>query len=181
MKHRSLQLVFVLILVSLFFVNTMAQNVDDLTKPYEVDDNTVVLLHLDDNYSNASSQTGDVTGKGNLMLMPATEVDFKAGFGSVLYLDNDARSDSSYLEIPDTDALDLETWTIEGWMNILSIGVALEEWHFNPKLVVKGAGGHCNYWVGPMGGPRYFQVGYERQGGGWDDCWTKPGTVELTK
>ena len=180
MRNHLLRTTGALTVAFLFCVNATAQQVDDPMQPYQVDEHTVVLLHLDDNYVNESSQTADPETHGNLLHMSSETVDFLPQFGSVLYLDNDARSDSSFLSIPDADALDLEgSWTIEGWINILSIGVSLEDWHLNPKLFVKGAGGHCNYWVGPMGGTRNFRIGYERRGGGWDDCATASNSFEL--
>lgn len=177
---RNLRFVVALAVVSLFVVKSTAQQVDDPTKPYDLDEHTVVLLHLDNDFQNSSSQTGAVIPHGNLTLMKATDLDFPARFGNALYLDNDASSDSSYLEIPDTVALDLDSsWTLEGWMNVMSIGVATGDWDLNPKLFVKGAGDNCNYWVGPMNGGRYFQVGYQRVNGGWDDCTTPPNSFQL--
>ncbi len=180
MSSRNLQLIVALTVISFWVMKSPAQQLDDPSKPYDLDEHTVVLLHLDNDYQNASNKTDAVIPHGNLMLMKATDLDFPARFGNALYLDNDAASDSSYLEIPDTDALDLDSsWTLEGWINLLSIGVAWGDWNLNPKLFVKGAGDNCNFWVGPMNGGRYFQVGYQRINGGWDDCNTQPNTFQL--
>ena len=175
---RMVHFVLTVALLAFLSLNVFAQNTDDLTKPYTVDENTVVLLHLDDNLTNESDSARDGTGYGNLMYLDNADLGTGGEFGKYLYLDNDARSDSSFIEIPDTSTLDLETtWTIEGWINIFSVGVSNEDWHTYPKLAVKGH----NYWVGPMGdeGRRFFQTGYEKVANGWADVWTEQQSFQL--
>gem|GEM_PF-5862886 len=178
---RSLKMLhfsFIFALMILFFNSGMAQNVDDLTQPYTLDDHTVVLLHLNDDLTNVSDSTRDGTGFGNLMYLNNTDLGSSGEFGKYLYLDNDARSDSSFIEIPDTSGLDIDkTWTIEGWINVFSVGVSNEDWHTYPKLAVKGH----NYWVGAMGDPgrRFFQTGYEKVENGWGDVWTDVQSFQL--
>ena len=59
----------ILILLAFSASCLLAQNTDDLTHPYTMDDNTVVLLHLDDDLVNASDSTADGTGFGSLLYL----------------------------------------------------------------------------------------------------------------
>lgn len=160
-KFSLLTLVFILSTALLF-----AQ--EQVGGPYTVDENTIVLLHFDGNLTNESDSTVDATGNGNVSFLDNSAI---PALGQMVYLDNDARSDSSFLYIPDSDVLDLTgNWTIECWVNVLTFGAQASDWHGYPKLVSK----KNNFWTGVNGlaGTRNFQTGYEKILNGWVDAAT---------
>lgn len=139
--------------------------------PYEPDSNTVVLLHFDGDVTNESDLSADPLEHGAVRFVSNP---FDENLGQVLYLDNDAEDDSSYLAIPDTAALDLtESWTMEAWVFLLTYGDTSEDWRWRPKLLVKpgtDVRSHSNYYNVLRGDLRAFNTGFwSPSGGGWHD------------
>ena len=90
-----------------------------LSDPYNVDDNTVVLLHFDGDVTNQSTLSGNPTSHGALAFVDNSEL----GLGQSLYLDNSNQSNRAYLDIADNSNLDLSgDWTIEMWFKPSSFG-----------------------------------------------------------
>ncbi len=128
--------------------------------PYIADEHTMLLLHFDDDLSNASSFSNGGVGHGDLSYI-ANPVE---GLGQCLYLNNDAQSDSSYVTVPDTSYLDLTgDWTIEGWINIFTFGETADDWRWVPRLIAKpgeAAFYYGNYYIEMWGSSRIFKCGY---------------------
>ena len=88
-----------------------------LNDPYDVDDNTVVLMHFDGNLDNQSNLTNDGVSNGVTSFADNDEL----GLGQCLYLDNSPQSNQSYLTINDDNDLDLaDDWTLEMWFKPIS-------------------------------------------------------------
>lgn len=131
---RFLQFFALLGFVLFLWGSTQAQVVD-WKKPYTVDDHTILLMHFDGDLTNASPLSGDGIGYGTISYIDNTDV---PDLGQAAYLKNDARSDSTYIIIPDTAALRLNgSWTMEGWVNFLTIGESTDDWHWRPMLLCK--------------------------------------------
>ncbi|MBO8131799.1 MAG: T9SS type A sorting domain-containing protein [Candidatus Marinimicrobia bacterium] len=161
-----------------FFVVLVSTNVliaqESFLQPYTVDEHTVVLLHFDGNLVNESDKASDATGFGNYNFIPNDEL---SGFGQCVWFDNDSRSDSSYIIIPDTVTLDLDTsWTVECWVKVLSFGTQAGDWHIYPKVVSKPS----NWWLGINGASGTFNVqsGYETDMTVWHDVFTQNEIIE---
>ncbi len=131
--------------------------------PYTVDANTVVLLSFEDTFDNASDLAGDGVKHGNAEIFAQS---VSAGLGKALYLDNDAAGDSSYVSLPDSDALDLaESFTVRLWFQVLTYGTSNEDHRFFPSVLWKrGSEEHHwsqgNYFVEVKGDTRYLSTGY---------------------
>ncbi len=167
--------VFLAVVIFLQFSSLFAA--EDFLNPYEVDENTVLLLHFDGDSTNASDQSGDAVSNGNTMYIAHDEM---TNLGQYVWLDNDARSDSSFFTVADTNALDLDSsWTVECWAKQLTVGEH-GDWHTWSKLVSKPS----NWWMGINGHPdtRNFQSGYETTKiGVWKDTFTPNGVTETGK
>ncbi len=167
--------VFLAVVIFLQFSSLFAA--EDFLNPYEVDENTVLLLHFDGDSTNASDQSGDAVSNGNTMYIAHDEM---TNLGQYVWLDNDARSDSSFFTVADNDALDLDSsWTVECWAKQLTVGEH-GDWHTWSKLVSKPS----NWWMGINGHPdvRNFQSGYETTKiGVWKDTFTPNGVTETGK
>lgn len=167
-----------LIVVLLFCLSIAFGQSEDFLQPYSVDDNTVLLLHFDGDATNESELSGDAVGYGNFQFIDHDEM---TNMGKYVWLDNDARSDSTYFLVPDTSALDLDSsWTVECWAKPLTFGTEASDWHIYPKLVSKPS----NWWMGINGAPgtKNVQSGYETvQPGLWRDVATSVEVIELGK
>ena len=116
---------------------------EEIGGPYTVDDNTMLLMHFEDNLDNVSTLSADGEAQGNLTYGDNTVT----GLGKCLQIDNDAATDLSYVTIADTAALDLTgDWTIEGWFNMVSND---SSWNVTPRLTAKP--GTDNWWQ-----PNYY-------------------------
>jgi hypothetical protein len=148
--------------------STWAQVVEPLGGPYTVDANTMLLLQFDDDFSNATDRSGDAIAHGNAMLI---EQSARPTLGGSLYLKNDARSDSSWVEIPDSDALDLAgDWTIELWFQVLTYGTSNEDHRWVPVLMWKKGDttfDQGNYFMEIWGNTRSLSTGFSVPGHGW--------------
>jgi hypothetical protein len=136
--------------------------------PFTVDANTVMLLHLDSSFVNESSMTADAIPETNTlngyMFFEHTGVDSLADMGHYLYMQNDSRSDSTYIHVPDDDDLDLQgDWTIEGWMQVITYGSDGSDWRAAPRLLMKPGVDvfwQPNYWVEFSGVSRAMEAGF---------------------
>jgi len=148
--------------------------------PYENDGNTMMLLHFDgdsqaDHLTNASDSSGDANMHGNVQFQSHESLGDRglgSEMGDLLYLDNNAIEDSSYLWVPDTSGLDLqESWTMEAWVNIFTYGQTGEDHRWRPKLLVKSGPSDgrafSNYFNVMRGDLQLFHTGYYTPGAGW--------------
>ncbi|MCK4448457.1 MAG: T9SS type A sorting domain-containing protein, partial [Candidatus Marinimicrobia bacterium] len=128
--------------------------------PYVADEHTMLLLHFDDDLSNASQFSNDGIGYGELSYIDNPV----EGLGKCLYLNNDSQSDSSYVTVADTSYLSLtDDWTIEGWINIFTFGETSTDWRWVPRLLNKpgeAAFYYGNYYIEMWGNSRIFKCGY---------------------
>jgi len=148
--------IFILILSIFFMAGFALAQTDPIGGPYSPDSATVLLLHFDGDFSDATGIAADGMPFGNISFLDNTEL---SGFGKMAYFKNDARSDSSYLIIPENDAHDLTgDWTIEGWVNFLTFGETTDDWNWRPMLLVKP----WNYIMEMVGltGLRFFSPSY---------------------
>ena len=157
---RSIELtVYTAVLAILFAGAVIAQ--EPIGGPYTTDANTVLLLHLDGNFTNESSFSDDAIGHGNFVFFPASA---DASLDQSLRLDNDAEGDSSHATVADNDNLDLTgDWTIEGWINVFTFGAGAEDWRWVPRLIIKTGDEvfwRPNYWIEMWGDNRFFSFGY---------------------
>ena len=133
---NSKLLCIVVFLTFAFFVmvsQVCAQEVEQIGGPYTVDDSTVLLLHFEGNFTNASTLSGDGQPYGSSQFFA---VSAQTGLGQCYYLENDAATDSSHLIVADCDALDLYgDWTIEAWFNILTYGTSSEDHRWVPVIM----------------------------------------------
>lgn len=138
--------------------------------PYEPDSNTVMLFHFDGNTENSSNlDVADAVPHGQINYTPA---DLGDEFGNMIWLDNDSPSDSTYLHVPDTAAMDIRgNWTMEVWVNLLTYGTGGDDWRWRPKMLVKPGDetpSFSNYFNVLRADLRAFHTGYySPSGGGW--------------
>jgi len=162
-KHYLFSLL-VTITMFVFSSSLTAQNFEPVGGPYEPDANTMLLLHFDGDFTNQSTLSANAVGHSNdpngLQFLP-NEI---TGLGQCLFLLNDSKSDSTYVTVADTAALDLTgDWTIEGWINVFAFGDQAGDWRWVPRLVIKPgdeAFWRPNYWVELWGDNRWFQTGF---------------------
>ncbi len=110
--------------------------------PYAVDDNTVLLLHFENNLTNRSDLSDDGVFHGNGVSYHASA---KASLGQSVKLDNSNVSNNSYISIPHNNNLNLSgDWTIEAWIYLNSIGADAA---MNPTIVSKSNANSSNYFV----------------------------------
>ena len=85
-------------------------------------------------------------------------------------LDNGAITDSTYLTVADTAALDLTgSFTIEAWANIFSFGDNAQDYRWVPRVCMKPADvtfyDGANWWLEMWGDNRLFHGGYVAESG----------------
>ncbi len=162
LKH-SVWLVALLLLGSLSVNQANAQGIGG---PYEVDDNTLLLMHFDGSLDNVSDSSGNGTAHGTISYSQPP----KDGLGNSARIENDAPSDSSFITIPHTDHLSLTgSWTIEGWINIFTFGTGSDSYKWVPRLLNKpgeDAFYTGNYYMEMWGSGRYFKQGYHTTASG---------------
>jgi hypothetical protein len=145
--------------------------------PYTVDTNTVVLLHFDGNMANAAAVVGKTdtaakrhtTNPAKIYFLNNTGV---AGMGQCVRLDNGAITDSTYLTVADTAALDLTgSYTIEAWANIFTFGDNAQDYRWVPRVSMKPADvtfyDGANWWLEMWGDNRLFHGGYVAESGSY--------------
>ncbi len=158
-------------------VGAYGQALEPVGGPYTVDSNTVVLLHFDGNMANAAATVGKTdtaavrhtTVPSKIYFLNNTGV---TGMGQCVRLDNSAQTDSTYLTVADTAALDLTgSWTIEAWANIFTFGDNSSDYRWVPRVVMKPGDEtfyvNVNYWVEMWGDNRLFHAGYHSEAGSY--------------
>ena len=148
--------------------------------PYQVDSATVLLMHFDGDLTNESPLSGDGQFRGDMSNFFFIQNPI-SGLGQCLRIDNDSRSDSAYVIVPDTAALDLTgDWTIEGWINIFTFGEGPDDWRWVPRLVIKTGDEvfwRPNYFVEMWGTTRFFSCGYHTAS---QDAWPQANSPDNT-
>lgn len=156
MKTR---LIIILSLLALFNASAILAQAN-IGGPYQPDSATVLLMHFDGNLNNESTLSADGIGHGSLYYIPNNV----PGLGQCLRIDNDSQSDSSFVMVPDTAALDMTgDWTIEGWINVFTFGEGSSDWRWVPRLCIKTGDEvfwRPNYFVEMWGNNRMFSCGY---------------------
>jgi hypothetical protein len=156
---RALSSTTLLILIGLLTaVPALAQQ--EVGGPYTVDDQTVVLMHFDDNFANASDLTEDGSAEGDVTFSEETP---QQGFGQSAFFDNSETK--SVVTIADTSGLDMTgDWTIETWVRT-SFG------NSGPRLIMKPGNPafQTNYYMavedrGDEHAHRGFRTGYRAEG-----------------
>ena len=153
----------------LFSVSSLKAQVEEIGGPYEPDTNTVLLMHFDGNLDNEVEGTASPVQHGNVGFI---QNPVRPELNQMLRLDNDARTDSSYITLPDTSNLDLTgSWTMETWVNVFTYGDDSDDWRWQPRLMFKpgdDAPYFSNYFFNLFGGDRRFNTGYYTDAGdGW--------------
>ena len=165
------------ILAMVFAAGLHAQALEPIGGPYTLDTNTVVLLHFDSTMVNEAAAVGKTapqairhtTNPSKIYFINNTGV---PGMGKCVRLDNGASTDSTYLTIPDTAALDLTgSWTIEAWANIFTFGSGSTDYRWVPRVSMKPADetfyDGANWWMEMWGDSRSFQTGYVAESGSY--------------
>lgn len=149
--------------------NVAAQTLEPIGGPYTVDTNTVLLLQFNGNFINAAAAVGKTataaiphaTTPGKISFFP---VSARPALGQCVRIDNSAITDSAYITVADTPALDLTgNWTIEAWMNIFTFGDHAGDWRWVPRVVMKPGDAifwQPNYWLEVWGDNRLFHAGF---------------------
>ncbi len=175
MSHKLQSILFTILatsIVSLMAVQTAHSQDPPFMSPYESDSNTVVLMHFDGNLDNESPMNvGDGVGHGKIQY----NTNNIEGFGNMVRLNNSTASDSSWIHIADTAALDMTgSWTIEFWVNVFTFGETRDDWRERPKVVAKAAlpeagnTGYLNYQAVIDGSNRRFNAMWYTESGGGD-------------
>lgn len=124
--------------------------------PYTVDDNTVALLHFDDNLNNESSLTPTAVAYNTVSF----ESNSDATLGSCAKISNTSTSAFSCITLPPTSALSMDdNWTIEFWFKATSWGSGTVAY---PSLISKPG---LNYYVWIDATNKFLGLGYDYEGG----------------
>jgi hypothetical protein len=160
----------VVVLAMVCAVAARAQALEPLGGPYTVDSNTVVLLHFDSTMVNEAAAVGKTATQAIRHTTTPSKIYFLnntdlPALGKCVRLDNGAITDSTYLTIADTAALDLTgSWTIEAWANIFTFGSGSNDYRWVPRVVMKPGDETfyvgVNYWLEMWGDNRLFHAGY---------------------
>jgi hypothetical protein len=171
--NSLIRVTILLVLVLLGAGSLFAQALEPVGGPYTPDSATVLLLHFDGNLRNAAAETGltdtaAVTHTTNPAKVYFIDNTTLSGMGQCVRLDNSAITDSTYLTVADTAALDLTgNWTIEAWANIFTFGDNAQDYRWVPRVVMKPGVDvfwHPNYWLEMWGDNRLFHAGYYTPG-----------------
>ena len=151
-----------------------AQALEPIGGPYTADSATVVLLHFDGSYTNSAAVLGHTAAAAIPHATTPSKLSFfgtsaLTGLNQSLRIDNSAITDSAYVTVPDTAALDLTgSWTIEAWANIFTFGSGSLDWRWVPRVVMKPGDEtfyvNVNYWLEMWGDNRLFHGGYHSVG-----------------
>jgi Peptidase C10 family/Carbohydrate family 9 binding domain-like/Concanavalin A-like lectin/glucanases superfamily/Secretion system C-terminal sorting domain len=108
--------------------------------PYVSDENTVLLLHFDNNIDE-SSHNYTLSSHGTAKTYINNPV---AGLSDAIYFDNSLQTNDSYITVPNTAGeMSLNTnWTIEFWLYIESWDQSYNNW---PVPILLPVGGDANF------------------------------------
>ena len=134
--------------------------------PYEPDSSTVLLLHFNGDLSNPSEFSADGIKHGNLAFVGQSPLEEG---GQSAYLDNDSPTDSTFITVADTPALDLQgSWTMEAWVNVFTYGQTNDDHRWWPRFILKPGETqfyYSNYFVALLGSSEQFRTGYYTESG----------------
>lgn len=120
--------------------------------PFCLTENTVALLHFNDNYKNEAIFSED----GLYFNTVSFEENFDLGLDKCIKIDNSSSSVFSNIEIPHYEALSLKKgWNIELWFKLLSWGSGSVEY---PTLLLKPG---ANYYISPLPNGKKLMAGYD--------------------
>lgn len=137
---------------TLFSINGEIQN----GGPYCSDESTILLLHLNGNYTNEATSSEDGIPYNTIEF----ENNYELGLDKCLNIDNSGSSVFSNLEVPHYSALSLKNdWKIELWFKIESWGSGSVEY---PSLLLKPG---ANYFINPQPKSNSLVAGYDFNGG----------------
>ena len=183
MKLNRYDLLVSTVCFFMFVANLFAQ--EDFMNPYTPDENTVLLLHFENDLTDASGKTAGGIAEGSINYVPGLP-----NLGQCLYLNNDAITDSSRVLVPDTAALDITgSFTVEAWVYFLTFGEGWEDWRGAPRILAKPYADNSTY-PGSWWFPNYWLMGDSYGGnyifgGGFmaidpvDSSWTVNGDLRL--
>ncbi len=124
--------------------------------PYTVDDNTVALLHFNNNLNNESSLTSTALAFNTITFEPNSDT----SLGSCVKISNTGTSAFSCMKLPHTSALNLDNnWTIEFWFKATSWGSGTVAY---PTLISKPG---LNYYIWIDASSKFLGLGYDYDGG----------------
>jgi len=131
-------------------------NPEPVGGPYTVDENTVALLHFNNNLNNESSLTSTALAFNTITFEPNSDT----SLGSCVKISNIGTSAYSCMKLPHTAALNLDNnWTIEFWFKVTSWGSGTVAY---PTLISKPG---LNYYVWIDATSKYLGLGYDYEGG----------------
>lgn len=183
MKLKNYSLILGTILLFVFSLNLSAQ--EDFLNPYTPDEHTVLLLHFENDLTDASDSTAGGIAQGLLSYVPGLQ-----NLGNCLYFNNGAITNYSKVIVPDTAALDLTgSFTLETWVYFLTFGEGWGDWRGAPRLMAKPYAVNSSY-PGSWWFPNYWLMGDSNNdiyifGGGFmgidpaDSSWTENGDLRL--
>jgi hypothetical protein len=123
---------------------------EDFLNPYTPDENTVLLLHFEDNLDDASDSTAGGIGQGILSYSLGL-----TNLGNCLYINNGAETNHSKVIVPDTAALDITgSFTLESWVYFLTFGDGWDDWRGAPRIMAKPWAVNKYWWY-----PNYWLMG----------------------
>ena len=148
-KLRYYSRFFFVLALGIFLATSEAkpQQTEPIGGPYEADSATVLLMHFNQSFQNASEfyEIGEPRTYGNISFL---QMQGAGDLGYQVQFDNDSPDDKSHIQIPDTTALDLQgSWTMEMWVNVFTFGTTQDDWRRQPRLYFKpGDPGEAAYW-----------------------------------
>lgn len=167
--QRTILLSFVIAAI-LGTSNALAQ--ETIGGPYSPDENTVVLLHFNGDYTNQSNL--EVADGEPIGLVSFSDAVAMEGLGQSVYLDNN-NEEFNFVAVADTPAVDLTgDWTMEAWMRV-------DMWNeFNrfPRLIFKpGDPVFMSNWYLAPNRNGFVRNGF-RHGSGWHNHDTASDLIE---
>ena len=152
MKLKSYTFLLAVIFFVVFISNLSAQ--EDFMNPYTADEHTVLLLHFEDNLTDASDSTAGGIEQGRISYIPGL-----SNLGKCVYINNSAITYGSKIIVPDTAALDITgSFTLETWVFFLTFGEGWDDWRGAPRLMAKPFAVNSSYpnswWF-----PNYWLMG----------------------
>ena len=123
MNTKVLVRVLAIHLIVLFVGGGVLFAQEEFLSPFEMDDQTVLLMHFDENLHNEASFADSGTVNGNLQWFAPPNSEF----GNSAYINNSGAGGSEIV-VPHYDALNLDsTYTIEGWFLVVNSEIEAEE------------------------------------------------------
>jgi pimeloyl-ACP methyl ester carboxylesterase len=130
---KTFSVIDIMIFFTMFLCITVAG--EDITQPFEIDNNTVLLMHFEDDLSNESQLSREGKERGKL-----TFVNGIPGFGKALWVDNSQNENQSRVIVPNSKYLNLTgSFTIEGWINPTSFKPKTNNRWSNQEVILSNA------------------------------------------